>query len=85
VLLCLFEIARTPWCRRLHERRIAGPLDLQQVDPVEAEQLAWMAPGSAAFDLQTCPLYVEVEEEDMSLESIIDARQLRVKQDILVR
>ena len=44
-----------------------------------------MAPGSAAFDLQTCPLYVGEEEADTSLESIIDARQLCVKQDILVR
>ena len=44
-----------------------------------------MAPGNAAFDLQTCPLYVEEEEKDMCLESIIDARQLRVKQEILVR
>ena len=44
-----------------------------------------MASGNADFDLQTCPLYVEEEEEDTSLESVIDARQLRVKQDILVR
>ena len=51
----------------------------------QAGTLAFMAPRNAAFDLQTCPLYVEEEEEDMCLESIIDARQLRVKQDILVR
>jgi hypothetical protein len=44
-----------------------------------------MVPSTAAFDLQTCPLYVEEEEVETSLESIIDSRQLRVKQDILVR
>lgn len=69
----------------MHEDDIDGALHLQQLHPSEAGKLACMAPGNAAFDLQTCPLYVEEEEEDTSLDSIIDTRQLRVKQAILVR
>jgi DNA-directed RNA polymerase subunit L len=57
--------------------------DFAAVGTFGADQCTSMAPSNAAFDPQTCPLYVE-EEED-TLASMLDVQQLRMKQEILVR